>query len=607
MSRRMIWLCVLGLCTMAAGLLLANASLSAAGSEADTRPTASAPAIKLDGNRLVCARQVVTIGTGGLPDQIEIKPSADELPLEKRAANAKLAPEDLAAIGRGPQLRAPVRLEAVVDGKTVVLAPAEEAGIAAADGAVTCVAKLAGLGVTASVEIRHQPDGAMDAKVTYGGGASVESLALVMEVSGPVDTVIAGADEAKGTLPFAAPDYGLGEDEGVVWGNAKAVEAASTAPAGGPAAAIHRGAPGVVQHLFFGNGDRGFTWLTSGEGGWMIVPAAPAMTLTRDKAGLVTWRAYLVNHPVALQADKTVRFSLLTHPAVPKAVGFRKAAWLDGSFKGGGKMLPLAAAGRTADPGLMRADCATVYESLATAAVLEGPAGGDAISAERNLAETFPVPLFRYLAATHTGLTVRLRTNAVGLVRSGQSQACDRMAIGRALLHDVGVDSAGIAHLGLVGRIVAGLSRFGYFEADGKTEYLPYWRSRDVIRYGDIFKKDPAFEENLVDPVGRVYVSAWRRPVGAGKPGTHAIILLVNESDKPVRQQLHILKPAKLFGGAGRSTGVCEPWDWSGIPSESDWGKLGEPSGGLVDLEDSGVIGNILFIPARGFRLLYGS
>lgn len=605
MNRRMPWLCALAMCEMAAGLLVTNESLWAAGPEADA--PSSRPAIKLDGNRLVSTRQVITVDPSGLPGQIEITPSVDELPLEKRTANAKLAPEDLAAIGRGPQLRAPVRLEAVVDGKTVILAPTEAAGFTFADGAATCVTKLAGLGVAAAVEIRYQPDGAMDAKVTYGGGASVESLALVMDVSGPVHTVIAGAGEAKGALSFAASDYGLPEEEGIVWGNARAVTAAATAPANSPAAAISRGKPGVVQHLFFGNGDRGFTWLASGDDGWMIVPAAPSMTLARDKAGLVTWRAYLVNHPVALQTDKTVRFSLLTHPGVPKAAGFRKAAWLDESFKGGGKVLSLAAVGRPGEPGLMRADCATVYESFAAACILEGPAGGDAISAEKNLAETFPMPLFRYLAATHTGLTVRLRTNAASLIRSGQSQACDRMAIGRALLHDIGVDPAGIAHTGLLGNVVVGLARFGYFEADGKTEYLPYWRSGDIIRYGEIFKKDPAFEENLVDPVGRVYVSAWRRPVGPGKPGTHAIILLVNESDKPVRQQLHILKPARLFGGAGRATGVVAPWDLSGIPAESDWGKGGEPSGGLVDLEDSGAIGSILFIPARSFRLLYGS
>ena len=47
------------------------------------------------------------------------------------------------------------------------------------------------------------------------------------------------------------------------------------------------------------------------------------------------------------------------------------------------------------------------------------------------------MPLFRYLAATHTGLPATLRSNADQLVNSGAYNGVDRLVLGRALLHDI--------------------------------------------------------------------------------------------------------------------------------------------------------------------------
>ncbi len=594
-------------------------------------PPAPPAPFRIEANTIVTPRHIFTPGDSGLPQQIQIKAEAYELPLEKRTV--KPADADLALIGRGPQLRLPMRIEAVTGGKTVALAAAEPAK-AAMDGEVAvATTKVSGGGVTATVETRYDKDGAMSVKVIYGGGAAVDSLAVVMDIAGSVDTVIAGAAADAKALPFASDDYGVGGEEGIVWGNGKApASTPATTPTSGPARkpAIARGAPGVVPHMFFGNGDRGWTWLTTGDAGWVIDPAAATMTLTRDKDGAITWRAILVNKAAKLDGDKTVAFTLLTHPAAARAANFRKAAWLELPYAGkAGATAALTAEARKGAKEVVRADCATVQESFASAAVLQGPAGGAAASADKTLADTYPMGLFRYLAGTHSHLPAYLVTNTKDLIHPGQSEAMDRIAIGRSLLNDIGVDCTTLAHRALAAKVVSALTQFGYFEDDGKTEYIPYWRTREFVRYGEPFTGKDAFSTTAEDPMARVYTSVWRRP-SPTKKGSHAVLLVVNETDKPVRQQFYILNAGRLFMGPNRltSAAISAKLDFKGIPEDSDWskGKIGRgtdvgnknPGAQLMDIEDGGGVvtastkGNQetygpLFIPAHGFRLLYGA
>ncbi|NQT53182.1 hypothetical protein HQ576_14075 [bacterium] len=502
-------------------------------------------------------------------------------------------------------------------GKEVELEVTAPASIEQKDGTFLCRASLAGGRVSAKVDASYGPDGAMHFKLTYYGGA-VESLALVMNIQGPVDTVVAGA------APFKASGYSLPEDEGLLWGNAapplpktkraERVESDNKEPP----PPINRGEPGVPPHLFWGSGDRGFTWLCDRADGWTVTPVAATMTISRDQTGVVTWRAQLVNHPTKLKAEKTADFTLLTHPTTSPAADRRKVAWL---------AWPDAAA--------VPADRATQQEGHAAAILLQGAAGGDARSAADTIADTYPLPLFRYLAGTHTGRPARLRTNSPSLTRPGMNPALDRMALGRALLHDIGFDHAGAAHLAMLGRLASGLADFGLFEADGMTEFIPYWRSGSVLRYGELFSKDDAFAETTTDPMARVHVSAWLRPSPSRK-GRRALILVVNEGDKPVREQLYLLDAQRLFGGANCFTKVdlVDRWDLSAVPEDSDWSQKrlrGEPTGTtelgvkargtnvpfLLDAEDGGGVAlsvavkgqevyHRLFVPARGFRLLFG-
>ena len=589
-------------------------------------------AIRLEANRVATARHVFTVAPTGLPEQIVIQAEPGELPLELRPpATEAPSNEQLARIGRGPQLRAPLRLEVEADGKTVTLSPVEPAKPALKDQVVACTSRLQGGGVTASLETRYQSDGALDVQLTYEAAAPIESLCLVMDLTGAVDTVVMPDTDPKADYPLVAWDC-RAEAGGTLWGNAalpeksqQQVESANATPS----PPINRGRPGVPTMLFWGSGDRGFTWLTDGPAGWRIAPSAPTMTLSKDDNGQVTWKAHVVSLPGKPDGRQQLSFTLLTHPAKPASPARRRVAWLDWPFAGkSAKARPLTPAARTRttmEP--VRADGATVHESVAPAAVLEGPAGGDAASAERNLALTFPMPLFRYLAGTHTHLPYRLETNAVRLVRAGQSTACDRMALGRALLHDIGVSSAGLAHLALGQKVVAAFLEFGAFESDGRTEFLPYWRNRALVRYGEAWSAEDAFSEHTEDPHARVYVSVWRRPATVGKKGTQVLIVVANETDKPVRQRLFVLKPDVLFGGANalNRLHVIKDWDFSKIPADSDWNRrqietawIEHSTIVLRDTEDDGYVvqdhakGGVeaygpLFVPAYGMRLLHGT
>lgn len=583
-----------------------------------------APALALNGSQVTAGRLDFTVGSNGLPAQISIRAETNDLPLEARGTAVKMTDADLVAIGRGMQLAAPMRVEAKVQGKAVVLSPVEPAKPVLAGEGVTCKAKLAGGGVTATIDAEYGLGGALTVKLVYGGGAKVESLALVTELNGAFDTIVSGG------APFKAGEYDLAADEGTVWGNA----APAASPPGGKIAAVNRGAPGVPAHLYWGNGDRGFTWLGDAAG-WTVVPAAPTMMFSREKDGTFIWRALLVNQPAELKAEKTVTFTLLTHPSASRAADCRKAEWLAWPFAGKVAATPaLTAAARKGVSGLVRADSASICESWASGILLDGPAGGAALSATNTLADTYPLALFRYLAGTHTGLGARLNSNSAKLIRPGMNPASDRMALGRALMHDIGVEPTGLAHLVMASRVVKALADFGCFEADGKTEFVPYWRSRKLARYGEEFTQANVFEETTVDPTARIHVSVWRRPAPEGKKGTRALILVVNEGDQPVREQFYVLDPTRLFGGANdyHLKDAVARWDMEGIPEDGSWSPSGLSKDRvsllvgnvkadhypvLVDAEDYGFVprtaakGNQevydrLFIPAKGFRLIMG-
>lgn len=603
-----------------AALALAFCGAGASGGAATS--WASLPEIKLQDGTIETARHTITLDASGLPAQIVIKPDPRELPLSHRGPRAKPLPAaELREIGRGAQLRAPLRLEAAVAGKAIVAKAIERAKPTLADGVVQAASKLTAGPLAVALRLRYERDGALFGTITYGAkGAAVDAFELVADLEGRVDQVIVGAPVAGKLRAYSPAELALGTEEGLVWGNAP-----GDARKGGLAA------PGVPRHLFVSSGDRGFTWLTDPAGGWLVDKQASTATLTRDKAGQTTWRIRFVNHRVELAKEQTVSFALLTHPATFKPAGYRCRMWLRASAEGGGDTPPLTLTSRRDAPReaaeLLRADVATAFESLGNGSLLSGVAGGDALSAAQNHAETWPIGLFRYLAGTHTGLAARLRSNAVTLIRPGMSRATDRVVLARALLHDVGLDASRLAHLNDAVRVVKALHGFGLFEADGKTEFIPYWRSARFIRFGEVFKKDAAFELAEQNPLARVHVSVYVRP-GRGGRARKALIVIANEGNEAVRDQLYVLDPPRLFGRANRleHKAVISQYDFTALPDTSDWGKPGLLSRRshrsrfvLRDLEDGGVVGQPaakrgletygprIHVPAYGFRLLYGT
>lgn len=568
------------------------------------------PAIKLDGMAVETPKHLFVIAPTGLPQQITIKADATELPLELRHKDAEISQTDLRGIGRGEQLREPMRIVARVAGQEAVAEPVKPCEPGLRDGRVIAKTELRAGKAALSLEATYLSSGRMDVVVSYGGG-KVDALAVVVDLAGTVDTVIPGVPVSDKVQAYNPAEFAVGTDEGLVWANTH-----ESPPEG------VRNLPGVLSRAYVGNGDRGFTWLAADpEQGFEINEKIPFMALERNKAGQVRWSIYLANRETKLRKQQTASFSILTHPARTKPRGVRHKVWtapLD-NLPRADKVLD-----RVADKDT--GETAALQSSVVS---LEGPACGDALSAEQHLAATYPISLFRYLAGTHTGLSARLRTNAHHLVKPGQSPATDRMALGRALLHDIGVDATSLAHLTEAAVVVKALEEFGCFKDDAMTEFIPYWRTADIVRCGEQFGAEDAFALATEDPLARVHLSLWRRPHGGS---TKALIVVVNESAKPVREQLYILRRDRLLGGANtvRARGIVASWDMSAIPEDSDWSKRrlqgqvlshGGDHGSdvsLLDMRDKGFVRQAkdekgleiygpLYVPAYGFRIVYGA
>ena len=579
---------------------------------------------KLDGQVVESARARFTLAPAGLPEQLELKPTRDELPLEKQDGKTPPSVEELAGIGRGPQLRAPLRLEATIAGAAVPVTVATPATPALADGTVRAQSQLTAGALKLRLDLRYARDGALLVTLGVAGdNTAVESLALVLDLAGAVDLVIPGAPLAAKPQAYPEAPYHLSAREGVRWGNAKA-ESGALPPL-----------PGVPSHVFLGSGDRGFTWLCDDPAGFAVTPDAPMMTLSADAAGALTWRIRLINTPTKIGKERTLSFALLTHPAMERPANSWPLGWLlwpKATPPVAAPALTLKARQPLKEPGLVRGDAATVHEAFAAGVLLAGPSGGDGLSPKQDLADTFPMPLWRYLAGTHTGLAAFVRSNAAALTTAGAARGPDRAVLGRALLNGIGADAATLAHRMDALRVVTALERFGFFALGQPREFLPWWRSSDVVRYGEVFAADDAFKENDVNPTARAYVAAFRRPV-PGKKGSQALIVVVNESDQPLREQLYVLKPDRLFGGGNalREGTVVGQLDFGRVPGDSDWnqGKLVSNAASvranpredpvvLQDAEDGGFVQRPaakdgvevygpLFVPPHDFRLLLGS
>lgn len=603
-------------------------------------------------NRTVTAPvHIFTVDETGLPAQIDIRAATNEIPLAFRSQKT-LPAALLRRIGRGPQLAAPMRIEAQIDKVTAAAKADAPATLQKTDKGVEVASTWQAGELKGRLSLIYADNGVMTGQVIYDSkGVELERLDLVLEFSGPLDTAMAGNPvEAVAGKPLPAKYGTLGSSPGMLWLN-------GSSPAGD--GALQKGR---VSHFFLGNGDRGFTWLAQAGDGFAISDKEPSMSVERNREGVVIWRMALVNKSPR-SGERTAAFTLLTHPSRRGAAGRRYEQWQPWGETAAVAPLDASARGTLAGSNLLvRAEAGSVQETAAARALLTGPAGGEALSAAATLADRFPIGLFRYLAGTHTALGAQLRTDAAAITASGASPAPDRMVLGRALLHDIGVDMSGLANPVEAVRVVQALESFGYFRNDGKTEFLPYWRTASIVRYGEDYNaaaKD-GFAVEPEDPSARVRVSAFIRPDGnlhPEGPKRKALFVIVNEGTNEVRGQLYIQQPTYVFGGFNKTyvQDIYSRLDFSRIPADSDWNReqvtMTVPSWisantkvnlkkgmnpavvvpPLLDLESDGYVRLVehgdptkkygpayavkeffevygpVYVPARGMRLLYGS
>jgi hypothetical protein len=258
-----------------------------------------------------------TVDASGLPAQIDIRPDVRELPLELRGSNAKVPADTLLGLGRGPQLRTPMRLEAVIGGKRVsakVVTPAK--AVRTWKSEIEYASTLQIGPVQAELLMRYDCDGSMHAVLNWGSDApaKIDRLEMVTDIAGTVDLAISqcisgggdqvGADRWECSLP---------NKQGVIWDSTMT--------------RLDLFYSKFVPWIWFGSADRGWSYFSKNDEGWILDREGSAMQLDRDKAGDVTWRLIFVNHPAEVKGKHTIEFSLLTHPAKPKPENARLYAW----------------------------------------------------------------------------------------------------------------------------------------------------------------------------------------------------------------------------------------------------------------------------------------
>jgi len=560
----------------------------------------------LDGRTVNAARHRIMLTDAGLPAQIVIQPRQHELPFAVRGKPGELSQDLLDEIGRGEQLREPIRFNVVTDQGEQTPEVTEVATAKVEDGVVKARSTVQAGGVTATLSTRFTAAGAMLLDVDYGGNATVDAMSLVVPLRNPVDVAIPG-DPANVDGPI-----GLAPGLGIVWGNSK-----------DDAGEFGRAAPGVLTHLFVGDGDRGFTLLTDGGEGWTIDPNQSMATLQRNEQGQLTLTLHIINTRTDLTKTRSVQLALVTHPAANAPDDFRARQWssdLDAAPASPALRLATLEAGQ---PIGYLAGHRAAFTPLAEQLIQLGPAAGDLGDAARDVTDLASPSLYRYLTGTHTGLVRRIVPRNTAVTTPGADPAPDRMILGRALLHDAGVDLRGLANASEAAELMSKLARLGFFEP-GEVEVIPYWRSGTVLRYGPEFRQDNAFAVTTANPFRDVHVTTYR--VNEGKT---AVIVVVNEGDEPVRDVLYLLDEDRLLGGRNAMTAkaiIDRHIDFSKVPQNGDWRKtqltatpdFAGPA--LMDLESGATVPAFefekkkpvrdygrLYIPARNFRIIIAS
>lgn len=522
--------------------------------------------------------QTVDFADTGLPSQITLRAHRRELPLELRDGDPPPDSHLLQWLGRGPRLAAPIRIQAWHRDEWIDATAATAATPTLIDGHVTCRSTLTAGPYTVTLTCRYAADGALHLALDARGGTPDDRLSLMVEPRGPVDLAVpALGDEPVGAIPPERLDPTLENEAGVVWDSAERI-------------------PDGIRQLYVGSADAGFSWF--GTDLPALADGESRTTLTRDQALRLQWRTLLLTG-----AGGSASMTLRAHPLRHRPADARAQAWL--AWPDDLVALPGASTGpvllRSGEMDGVDADAPgyPVQAAAATHAELRGAAAAAMLSRQHDAVALYPIAFLRALAGGPTALTVRLRPNVRALI-DAYEPGLDRQVLGRALLHDIGVDIRGLGQGAEFLRVVAALRAFGYFADDGRTEFIPYWRTDGLVRYGEAFDSSDSFNLTSDDPATGTHVSVYRRPYTVdGHEGVQVLFVVVNERDQGVRHRLSVLDVERIFGrgrARPRGTQILADLDYGRVPAASDWGVdavtgravYREP--GLRDLETHGFV-----------------
>ncbi len=248
-------------------------------------------------NRLDTLKHSFTLEPSGLPGQIAIKGVRRQNP------------------NWGPQLRGPLRFEASAGGRRYgfeadkALAPALERQSERAFESSGRIGPVA-----AKTRVQYDFDGLLTCDLHYRSDEPIDTLEFVFELAGPADLFLHYGDGEYNAGPLMAAEV-LQRDPGIVWNS------------------LEHGMPRELYYGNFtpsamlGNGDRAFAWLCETDRGMKLLAEKAAMQLEKTDDGFYTLRVFLVNEPGTIEAEKHVRFALMTMPSKPQAANRRHLQW----------------------------------------------------------------------------------------------------------------------------------------------------------------------------------------------------------------------------------------------------------------------------------------
>ncbi len=158
----------------------------------------------------------------------------------------------------------------------------------------------------------------------------------------------------------------------------------------------------------------------------------------------------------------------------------------------------------------------------------------------------WPIYVMRAFSANYTGLCGYMIDDVnygEGTRKPGADPSYDRSMIAACLLHDVGASRGRRANPYTYDRIYKALEEFGWFSDYKQIEFIPYWRSQHLYKYGlgvdtgeeamdEFATEEEKDTENLLE---KVYVSFYRN-----NKTKKALVVIVNYNGEPVIENLVI-------------------------------------------------------------------